>query len=202
MKVDPSQFHPVSITDTCSVWKVLSSERLYNAAIGAKCVFACTGCVVYECLHKRRKAVTPEDTDLQGRLKREQQAGRFRTFSPSLEDLQHPHILAIRDRLGRGELSVLALALCTGQAVMTDDPKARTLAEQVVALDRVQTTPQLFGWLLFHNHLSDGDKDTVIHQHEEVRPRPLTRFLEDVYLWALECRLSASAADRIRRNPD
>jgi len=195
MRIDPSRFHLGNITDTCSVWNVLSSSTLYRAAISAKCVFACTACVLYECLHKRRKVSRPEDGELQRRLEAERESGRFQVFSPSLEDVQDPRVLAMRERLGKGELSVIALALGTGQAMMTDDQGARAAAEELMESDRVQTTPHLFGWLLFDNHLGDCDKGDVTREHEELRASPLTRWLDEMYRWSLQCRLSAGGRE-------
>jgi len=54
----------------------------------------------------------------------------------------------------------------------------------------IQTTPHLFGWLLFIQRLSDGDKLAVIFEHEEMS-RPLREFFDTMYLEALRCRLMA-----------
>jgi hypothetical protein len=190
MRIDPSQFHIVNITDTCSIWNVLSSRVLYNAAITANCVFSCTSYVLYECLHKPRKTARQEDEELKRRLQAEVGKRHFPEFPLAIEDLQDPRVMDLRGRLGRGELSVIAFALRTGQALMTDDGKARKLAERLVPLDKVQTTPKLFGWLLFTNHLSDADKDVIVDEHQRLRPqRPLTPHLDEMYRWALECRL-------------
>jgi hypothetical protein len=55
----------------------------------------------------------------------------------------------------------------THQAVMTDDQKARELAQEV-GHALVQTTPQLFAWLFFIGKLSEADKGAIIRQHVEM----------------------------------
>lgn len=194
MQTDPSQFHLANFTDTCSVWNVLSSPVLYEASLAAGCVFCCTECIVYECLHKPRKQIRPQDEELKRRLRVARAKGSFAATPVSIEDIQDPRVLAARNSLDRGELSALAFALRTGQALMTDDQKALRVVERIVEPGQVQTTPKLFGWLFYTGRLADGDKDDIIRQHEELRNRGLRSCLEKVFLWALDCRLKANAA--------
>jgi hypothetical protein len=107
-----------------------------------------------------------------------------------VEDLQDVEILQNRKRLSLGELSSIAFANKTKQAFLTDDQKARRLAERVLQPDHVQTIPHLFGWLLFTGALQDSDKDCVIGEHAAMK-RPLGRFFEEMYLSALEQRLKS-----------
>ena len=93
-------------------------------------------------------------------------------------------------RLGKGELAALAFAKKAGLAFLTDDQKARRLGATVVASNRIQTTPHLFGWLVFCGLISDGDKGRVIDEHKTMR-RPLAPYLEEMYMEALRCRLAA-----------
>lgn len=162
--VDISNLYLFNVTDTCSVWNILSSKILYSAACSAKVVFCCTRFVYYECLHKPRKRVTPEDTELQNRLRQEIKKGGFKTYDLSIEDLQDLEVLENRKKLGKGELSSIVFAKKTGQAFLTDDYKggARRLAQMVIDTKMVQTTPQIFGWLYFTNQLGDSDKDKII----------------------------------------
>lgn len=60
MNFDPARFSIASVVDTCSVWNMLSSLRLNQAAIQAKLHFCITPVVLYECLHKPRPNITPE----------------------------------------------------------------------------------------------------------------------------------------------
>jgi predicted nucleic acid-binding protein len=192
MPVDPTRFHPLNVTDTCSVWNVLSSRLLYARAVLSKCFFSCTGFVRYECLFKKRVSLSLEDQELQSRLRKEMVNGQFRCFGADLEDLQDVEILQNRKRLSLGELSSIAFAKKTTQAFLTDDQKARRLAEAVLGTDYVQTIPHLFGWLLFIGSLQDSDKDQVLREHAAMK-RPLGRFFEEMYLWALEQRLKSSS---------
>ena len=190
MAIDPSKFHLVNVADTCSVWNVLSSVRLHAAAKEARCEFCITSFVRYECLNKPRKKVpTDAENELMRRLTQEQGRGGFATHSCDIDDLQAIKVLENRKRLGMGELSSIAFAMKIRQAVITDDMKARKLAEQSGHV-LTQTTPHLFSWLIFKGRLGDSDKSTVIEQHEAM-DRPLTPHFEDAYATALQCRLNA-----------
>ncbi len=190
MAIDPSQFHTLNVADTCSLWNVLSSQRMYAAARDASCSFCCTTFVVYECLHKRRSSEVPVENELKTRLKREIDSSNIVAYSLDVADLQDVAVLESRRRLSKGELSSIAFANKTRQAFLTDDQKARILAESFLGTKMTQTTPHLFGWLIFTCRLSDADKDHVIDEHER-HIRPLRRHFEAMYLDALRCRCLA-----------
>lgn len=190
MAINPSTFHLVNVADTCSVWNVLSSATLHLAARDARCEFCITSFVRYECLYKpRKKAPTTAEAELMRRLTQEQGRGGFAAHSCDIGDLQAIKLLESRKRLGKGELSSIAFAMKIGQAVITDDMRARKLAEDS-GHTRVQTTPHLFSWLIFHGRLGDSDKGTVIAQHKAM-DRPLAPHFEIAYEMALQCRLNA-----------
>lgn len=189
MAIDPSKFHLINVADTCSVWNVLSSARLHSAAKEAHCEFCVTSFVRYECLTKPRKAPSPAETELMRRLTQEQARGGFAAHSCDIGDLQAIKLLESRKKLGKGELSAIAFAMKIGQAVITDDMKARKLAEDS-GHAHIQTTPHLFSWLIFKGRLGDSDKGTVIAQHKAME-RPLEPHFEDAYDMALQCRLNA-----------
>jgi hypothetical protein len=186
MAIDPSKFHPINISDTCAVWNLLSSARLYAAAMEANCDFSITTFVHYECLVKPRKSLTDADQELRRRLIREQARGG----SCAIGDLQHVQVPESRKKLGKGELSSVAFAMKIGQAVMTDDQKARRLAE-LSGHSLTQTTPHLHSWLIFTGRLTDADHALVINQHKAVA-RPLEPHLRRAYELALQCRLTAT----------
>lgn len=190
MAIDPSKFRLVNVADTCAVWNVLSSARLHAAAKEARCEFCITSFVRYECLNKpRKKTPTTAETELMRRLAQEQGRGGFAAHSCDIGDLQAIKLLESRKRLGKGELSSIAFAMKIGQAVITDDMKARKLAEDS-GHAHIQTTPHLFSWLIFKGRLGDSDKGTVIEQHKAME-RPLEPHFEDAYDMALQCRLNA-----------
>jgi hypothetical protein len=191
MAIDPSKFHLVNVADTCSVWNVLSSTRLHAAAKEAKCEFCITSFVRYECLNKPRKSLSAAETELMRRLTQEQTRGGFAAHSCDIGDLQSIKLLESRKSLGKGELSTIAFAMKIGQAVITDDRKARRLAEDS-GHALAQTTPHLFSWLIFKGHIGDSDKFTVIAQHRSME-RPLAPHFEKAYELALQCRLNAVA---------
>ncbi len=188
MAFDPSKFSYMVITDTCSVWNVLSANKIFRAANAARVIFFVTPMVLYECLHKPRKTTSPEAAELVRRLKASQAQGKFSVQPCDIDDL-----IAVTHRapaaLSSGELSCIATAYkTTSFAFMTDERKARQYAEQKLQL-KVETTPKLYGWLHFHRHLVDEDHSVVIKEHEIYERRPLTTFFQEAYETALQYRL-------------
>lgn len=198
MAIDLSLFYKHNIVDTCAVWNVLSSQLLYSRAKHAGIVFISTKFVIYECLYKHRKQITECDSELQKRLMNAQANADFKSYQLDIDDLQTVEILKRRKQLGMGELSSLALALKTRQALLTDDQRARRLTQEVIRdmKDVVpnhpghQTTPHLVGWLFFCNHITDSEKDIIILQHGEMN-RPLEKYFCEMYMEALRCRCMA-----------
>lgn len=123
------------------------------------------------------------------RLRKEQDHGKFKSHSCDIGDLQSIKVLQRRKNLGKGELSSIAFAMKIGQAVITDDVKARQLAEDS-GHTLAQTTPHLFAWLIFKGRLGDSDRHTVISQHQAME-RHLEPHFNDAYEMALQCRLNA-----------
>jgi hypothetical protein len=191
MAIDPSQFHPNNVADTCAVWNVLSSQLLYAVARSSGCGFCLTSFVYYECLIKTRKKQDAVDQELQRRLIAAMEQKQIEQYSIDIADLQEVIVLENRKRVSKGELSSIAFAKKTRQAFLTDDQGARKLAELSMDGGMVQTTPHLFGWLFFEGKLMDADKRTVIDQHKEVG-RPLEKHFDDMYGMALSFRLMAA----------
>ena len=196
MAIDLSNFHLLNVADTCSIWNILSSLRFYQAAREANCSFCCTDFVLYECLRKRRSERTPEDDELMSRLSKEHDSYTILSCSLDIEDLQDVAVLESRRKLSKGELSSIVFAKKTNQAFLTDDQKARKLGETELATQMVQTTPHLFGWLFYTGALIDGDKDSIIDEHESQK-RPLRQFLETMYMEAMRCRLMSRNSEEI-----
>lgn len=134
----------------------------------------------------------------------DQQVERFRGLKiPRHEkiDPEIPQNLTARNRerrkhllekgLCKGELSAIALAQKIGQACLTDDQKARRLAESTLAAGKTQTTTHLVGWLFFERHLTDVDLNVIVVQHEAME-RPLAKYFKATYEEACRCRLLAS----------
>lgn len=191
MSFDPARFSVVSVVDTCAVWNMLSSLRLNEAAIHAKLHFCITPVVLYECLHKPRPNITPEQRELMGRLVSNRDKGRFPVQECSLDDL-----LTVSEgapgKLGSGELSCIAAAYrIRNIAVMTDEKLARRYAQSNLGLS-VETTPRLYGYLHYHQHLGGADHDEVIKEHERFEKRPLTHFFNQTFDEAMRCRLMTS----------
>lgn len=146
MAFDPTTFSMTAVTDTCSVWNVLSSRKLYQASLSAKVHFCITPMVLYECLHKPRSSMTPEKAELIGRLERAQKNGGFPVQGCELDDLA-ALVRQAPKGLGSGEMSCIATAYrIRSIAVMTDEKKARNYASKQLGLT-VETTPKLYGWL-------------------------------------------------------
>jgi hypothetical protein len=190
MAIDPSAFHRINVVDTCAVWNILSSRRLYLASKEANCDFCITSFVLYECLVKARTTIKNPQDELRKRLIEARERGAFRDHACRIDDLQQVGILEQRNRLGKGEISSLALAMKIGHAFLTDDMKAVKLGH-AVGHSATQTTCHLFAWLIFDGRLTDGEKAIVITEHEEVKGT-LRRHLEKAYDLALICRLRTS----------
>lgn len=188
MALDPRNFNRMVVTDTCSVWNLLSSRILFRSARSTGLYFCITPMVLYELLHKPRKNVTPEQIELIKRFKAARDSKTFDTQECELDDL-----IAVSShapmRLNSGELSCIAIAYKMKTiAVMTDERLARRYAEQSLSL-MVETTPKLYAWLHYNLHLSDGDHHDVISEHEKYERRPLTHFFNEAYETALQYRL-------------
>jgi hypothetical protein len=106
--------------------------------------------------------------------------------------LQAIQLLESRKRLGKGELSSIAFAMKIRQAVITDDQKARRLAESS-GHRMTQTTPHLHSWLIFTGRLTDSDHALVLHQHNSMAGS-LEPHLRHAYELALQCRLNVTRA--------
>lgn len=193
MSFDPSRFSRMVVADTCSVWNTLSSRLLFAAAVNARIHFCITSMVAYECFYKPRSKPTTESEELMRRLHSAQKSGAFPVHPCGLEDLLNVSRSAPRG-LGAGELSCIAVAYSIRSlAFMTDEKQARFYANDRLHLV-VETTPRLYGYLHFHNHLNDSDHPKVVSEHEKYEQRPLTAFLNEAYRHAMMCRCLGSVS--------
>lgn len=188
MAFDPSRFNLSNVVDTCAVWHILSSDVLYNKAKFAKCEFCVTQFVHYECLHKPRKEITDNDEKLIDRLKNAQKRRQFSKIGIDIEDLQEVEILQKRKNLGKGELTSIAFAKKANIAFITDDQKARKLANTILPHGNVQTTPHLLGWLAFRGDVMDSDKDDIKREHTHLG-HALAPHFETAFREAMRCKL-------------
>jgi len=188
MTIDITTFNTLNVIDTCAIDNLLSSNTLYIASISSNCRFCYTKFVEYEMFYKERKTPTPSTEYLKKRLEEETRSKRFECFGLSIDDLQDVEIMEKRKKLGIGELSSIAFARKINQSFMTDDQGARKLAADTIGRNRVQTTPQLLGWLFYNRTLIDSDISEIIKEHEE-NNRTLTRFFEEVYVESQRIRL-------------
>lgn len=178
----------MAVADTCSVWNMLSSRKLYQAAVNAKLHFCVTPMVLYECLQKPRSSMTSEKAELINRLEKARRNGDFPVQECDLDDLASLVRVAPKG-LGSGELSCIATAYrIRSIGFMTDEKKARGFAAQKLGL-AVETTPKLYAWLHYYQHLGGGDHEDVIREHELYESRPLTPFFREAYEEAMRCRL-------------
>lgn len=188
MTFDPRTFVSSVVTDTCAVWNVLSSTKLYRTAFKAKATFRITRMVLFECTLKPRKFKTEEQAELLRRFEEVRKDGKFEVHECELEDLLSVSRVAPIG-LGSGELSCIASCFKTRElGFMTDERQARVFAEDKLAL-KVETTPRLYGWLHYHRLLLDGDHQDIVDEHKRFERRPLTPFFETAYHSALEYRL-------------
>jgi predicted nucleic acid-binding protein len=192
MALDPAKFSKMSVVDTCAVWNMLSSRKIYQASVNAKLHFCITPMVLYECLHKPRSSMTSEKTELIRRMEQARENGGFPIEKCDLDDL----VAVVQQSpkgLNSGEISCIATAYgIRSIALMTDESKARKFAAEKLGL-AVETTPKLYAWLHFYRHLNDGDHDDVIREHELYEKKiPLTSFFKEAYKEAMRCRLMLS----------
>ena len=193
MAINVTQFHLVNVTDTCAVWNVLSSLTLYRSAKQANVSFCITPFVHYECLLKKRSSTKPAETELQGRLKSCLSKGDFKVCEIQLQDLLIPPLLSHAGRIGKGEISAIAFAYRTRQAVLTDDQKARRIATDA-GVTIVQTTPHLLGWLIYSRFLFDHDYKTIVTEHISMEGT-LKPHLENAYHMGLRALCPIAATD-------
>ncbi|MBV9497468.1 MAG: hypothetical protein JOZ54_24740 [Acidobacteria bacterium] len=162
--INIAQFVLQNVTDTCAVWNVLSSERMFRAAVEARCTFVMSGFVAYEAIDKPRTIARVGEQILRHRLHEAIRNGQFAQYGLDIEDLQSVGLLRERKRLGMGEVASIALAQKLNLAFLTDDQRARKLAANV-GVRAVQTTPHLLGWLLHEGCLADEERASVIAEH-------------------------------------
>lgn len=189
MLVDPSNFHLHNVTDTCSVWNILSSQTLYTKAQAAGCSFCITGFVKYELLDKPRKRTHDADKELKDRLRQAHTEGKFSVCACTIDDLQAISSLKLSKSLGKGELSSIAMAKRINLGFLSDDAKALKLSksERVVA---TQDVPHLLSWLMFSKNLTDGEANQVINEHVALN-RSLKNQLQEARDYSLKCLLNA-----------
>lgn len=188
MSIDLTRFNKINVIDTCSIWNIISSDKLYLLALEIRCFFSLTKFVEYECLYKPRKNPIAFEILLQKKLKDEIIKGKFESHSLSIADIQDAQILALRKSIGIGELSSIAFARKINQNFLTDDQKGRKLAISILGNEKVQTTPQLLGYLVFDRRIIDGELEQIIKDHNEYS-RPLERHFRYVHDEALRIRL-------------
>lgn len=197
MGFDPRKFSSMLATDTCAVWNILSSQKLFYAARCSNLTFCVTPMVVYECLKKPRKFIAPEKEELIRRLHDARKNNCFPQQECQLESLLYVSSIAPK-KLNSGELSSIALAYeIQTISFMTDEYAARRFVENDLRL-HVETTPKLYGWLHYHCKLSDTDHHHIVHEHENYETRPLTKYLNEAYNEALVCRCADNQAKRLQ----
>ena len=190
MPIDVTSFCLHNVIDTCAVWNLLSSEILYAAAVSEKCHFCMTRFVRYECLSKPRSKEDASQRQLKAMLQEKVARGDFLVHSISLEHLLEDEVLSNRQNLGKGELTTIAFAKLTRQAVMTDDKRARKLSTELVGAAMTQTTCHLFGWLFYIGKFMDHEKQEVMEQHSRLGGK-LRPHLEAAYLLGMHGKLYA-----------
>ena len=159
MAIDPTKFSPMVVSDSCAIWNMLSSRKLFQAAKDAKVHFCITPMVLFECILKPRAITTPKKQELITRFEKAKMDGYFPIEECELDDLAELARQA-PSGLGSGEMSCIAMAYrIRSIAFMTDEKKARKFAENKLALT-VETTAKLYAWLHYKQFLSDGDHRT------------------------------------------
>lgn len=192
MNIDITQINKFSIIDTCSIQNILSSNIFHSAIISNGFSFCVTKFVEYEMLYKQSSVPSDAENTIKNRYKQEVAKGKYQCHSLSIEDLQEIEILESRKKLGRGELSIIAFAKKISQGIMTDDQAARKLGKSVLGKDKIQTTPQLLGWLFYQRILIDSELDQICSEHTSNK-RPLEKFFREVYLESMRIKFMCTS---------
>ena len=189
--MDPTHFHKYNVTDTCAVWNLLASTTFYGASRAVGCIFSCTQFVVYECLYRPRSTKpSAQEEELRERFRKEHERRAIPSYKIAIQDLQAVEILANRKKMGKGELSSIVFAIRTRQAFLSDDKGAIKLALTELDNTMVQSTSLLFGWLFFHDHLVDYQKEQIISDLE-THGRNMRQYYEEAYNHSLQFKLTA-----------
>lgn len=186
MTIDITKCNRVNIADSCAVWNLLSSLLLFSRLDNNNFYFSITKYVEYECLYKQSSISSSSYSEIQKRLIRHKGNNKFSSYTISLEDLQDKLIVEHSQQLGIGELSSIAFSKKINQTFLTDDQKARKIAKIILGEEKVQTTPQIVGWLFYEALFSDVDLVQIIDEHN-YHGRPLAKYFREVYSEA--CRL-------------
>lgn len=176
-----------NITDTCAILNILASRLFYARLKDAQFDLSITRFVEYECLYKPIKTITAKQKELQTRIEYLKQKGKLMVHRLTIADLQDEVLVEHGARFGIGELSCIAFCKKINQHFLTDDQGARKIGAIALGVDRVQTTPQLLGWLFYHGHVSDGDLQSIIDEHNSFG-RPLEKYFKEIYQHALMLR--------------
>lgn len=174
-----------NITDTCALLNILASQLFYARLKEAHFDLSITGFVEYECLNKSKKKMSEKQKELQKRIENLKQKGKLMVHRLSIDDLQDEVLVEHGARFGSGELSCIAFCKKINQHFLTDDQGARKIGAITLGIDRVQTTPQLLGWLFYHGHISDGDLQPIVDEHKSFG-RPLEKYFKIIYEYALQ----------------
>lgn len=83
----------------------------------------------------------------------------------------------------------------TRQAFLSDDQGVIKLALTELDQTMVQSTSLLFGWLFFHDHLADHQKEQIISELE-AHGRNMRQHYEEAYNRALQFKLMAQTNTR------
>lgn len=187
--MNPTHFNKYNITDTCAIWNLIASTIFYGTSKAVGCTFSCTQFVVYECLYKPRSTKPSEqEEELRERFRKEYERRAIVSYKISIQDLQTVEILANRKKISKGELSSIVFARQTRQAFLSDDKGAIKLALTELDSTMVQSTSLLFGWLFFHSHLADHQKEQIILDLETLG-RNMRQHYEDAYNHSLQFKL-------------
>ncbi len=81
MNINLTTFNRINVIDTCSIWNLISCNKLYKLALDIKCFFSLTKFVEYECIYKPRKNSSEPELFLQSKLRSEIDKGKFLSHS-------------------------------------------------------------------------------------------------------------------------
>lgn len=131
-----------NVIDTCAIRNIFSSSLLWNRLKESQSVFFITNMVRYETLIKPTDTTEYSYHIINDRLKCELKSDKslFVEVNLSIEDIYEIGI-KFKNNLGLGEISCLAYAYKNRFSILTDDQRARKIANAYHI--NQQTSPQL-----------------------------------------------------------
>lgn len=185
-------FNKDNVIDTCSIWNLLYSTKLYGISLEYFNSIVITDYVRYEALLKvwngmKKKAF---ESELKKRLAKELKNNNIIVYNISVEELQDPQVLKDRKKFGKGEISCIVFAKNKNISFITDDQGARKYSKTILGNNRVRTIPHLVGFLFFISLISDSDISEIIIDHKRFKS-DIVEYIKTCYETSMKLKINS-----------